>query len=129
MDVQRATIQNVHCHWTSHSLSRACPLSHSSSLNESHNDILMKDRNGNRQIPETNVSPLLFLLITLKKKKTLFPSRRPQDAAIPFLKRKGSHELTYFLFTMSPNFLLGQLLSAYMFPGHSVHASIKSLAI
>lgn len=77
------------------------------------------------------MSHLCFFYSSLlkKKKKTLFPSRRPQDAAIPFLKRKGSHELTYFLFTMSPNFLLGQLLSAYMFPGHSVHASIKSLAI
>ena len=89
MDVQRATIQNVHCHWTSHSLSRACPLSHSSSLNESHNDILMKDRNGNRQIPETNVSPLLFLLITLKKKKK--PSFLPGALRMPqylFLKEK-----------------------------------------
>lgn len=43
--------------------------------------------------------------------------------------REAADELTAFLFTVSPSFLLGQPLPAYLFPGHSVRTSINSFTM
>lgn len=64
---------------------------------------------------QSNVSPLFFPLVALKKNPP--SSQVLKGAWIPLVIRKAANELTYFVFTMSPNFFLGQLLSAYLFPG------------
>ena len=74
---------------------------------------------------EANVSALLSPLMTLKKDRLLF--RGPQGTWIVI--REAADELTAFLFTVSPSFLLGQPLPAYLFPGHSVRTSINSFTM
>lgn len=51
-DVGRGRTQNVHRLWSPDSLSRACPLCYSPSLNESSGSTLMKGRNGSMQMQE-----------------------------------------------------------------------------
>ena len=87
----------------------------------------MKVRNGHRPMQEANVSALRSSLMALKKDHLSF--RGPQGTWVPLVIREAADELTAFLFTVSPSFLLGQLLLAYLVPGHSVHTSINSFAV
>lgn len=87
----------------------------------------MKVRNGHRPMQEANVSALRSSLMALKKDCLSF--RGPQGTWVPLVIRETADKLTVFLFTVSPSFLLGQLLPAYLFPGHSVHTSINSFAM
>lgn len=76
---------------------------------------------------EANVSALLSPLMTLKKDCLSF--RGSQGTWIPLVIREAADELTAFLFTVSPSFLLGQPLPAYLLLGHSVHTSINSFTM
>ena len=87
----------------------------------------MKVRNGHRPMQEANLSALLSPLMALKKDHLSF--RGPPGTWLPLVIREAADELIAFLFTVSPSFLLGQPLPAYLFPGHSVHTSINPFAM